>query len=114
MWRLLVSGALRGRNFFGGTGAKLDFVSFHKKGDGSAGAAGAVVDGQNAVMEELARKFPSISGLPFFNDEADPEKSWWKRQGGRQNYAVQMQLAQTFKLCTFGTEREYLTGFIQI
>ena len=67
----------RGRNFFGGSGAKLDFVSFHKKGNGSAAG---VVSGQRAAVEDLSRKFPSISKLPFFNDEADPEKSWWKRQ----------------------------------
>ena len=32
-------------------------------------------------MREISREFPSVSRLPFFNDEADPEKSWWKRQG---------------------------------
>ena len=67
----------RGRNFFGGVGAKLDFVSFHKKGKGSAAG---IISGQKAAVEELSLKFPSISRLPFLNDEADPEKSWWKRQ----------------------------------
>ena len=69
---------LRGSNFFGGIGAKLDFVSFHKKGDGSAAG---VISGQTAAVREISQEFPSVSRLPFFNDEADPEKSWWKRQG---------------------------------
>ena len=55
----------------------MDFVSFHKKGNRSATG---VISGQKAAVEELSQKFPSISKLPFFNDEADPEKSWWKRQ----------------------------------
>jgi hypothetical protein len=65
-----------GNYFFGGAaGARLDFIAFHKKVNGSADG---IVSGQEEAMKEIVDRFPSLRSKPFFNDEADPEKSWWK------------------------------------
>jgi hypothetical protein len=54
---------------------KPDFVSFHRKGQG---------DVDSIIRDELTETIPRIyralndSEISIFNDEGDPDKSWWK------------------------------------
>ncbi|XP_028135858.2 alpha-L-iduronidase [Diabrotica virgifera virgifera] len=51
----------------------LKFVSFHRKGGGSAKG---VVDGSLALIDEIFEKFPMLKTMPVSNDEADIETNW--------------------------------------
>ena len=66
---------------------KLDFVSFHRKGQD-------LVNGQLHLMKRLKKDFPALSEMPFFNDEADPMKSWWKTRKWRGNVEYAMKVVK--------------------
>ncbi|KAG1681482.1 Alpha-L-iduronidase [Nymphon striatum] len=79
-WALL-DHVTSGRNYF--TGEKnvgIDFISFHKKGDGSS---------ENILQEEIRtikyirQKYPSLKNISIYNDEGDPMKGWSKIRSWR-------------------------------
>ncbi len=90
------------------TRARIDFISFHKKGNGSADG---VVQGQLAAMTEIASNYPILANLPFYNDEGDPEKSWWKARSwqGDAGYATLVARA-LIKLNSFMGRSMHLKG----
>ncbi|KAL5022387.1 hypothetical protein ScPMuIL_001542 [Solemya velum] len=72
----LLSHIVNGTNYFTGErGVRIDFLSFHRKGNGTAKL---ILDSELKTMEEISRKYPSLAGKPFFNDEADPLVGWSK------------------------------------
>eukprot|EP00094_Tigriopus_californicus_P003825 TCALIF_03681-PA protein Name:"Similar to Idua Alpha-L-iduronidase (Mus musculus)" AED:0.08 eAED:0.08 QI:0/-1/0/1/-1/1/1/0/507 len=62
-------------------GSKLDFISFHQKGDQNSRN---VVQSTVKKISEIQLLVPELTkDLPFFNDEGDPEKGWWKSRSWR-------------------------------
>ena len=41
------------------------------------------MDEEEAFVRYLRSEHPELADLPLFNDEGDPEKSWWKRREWR-------------------------------
>ncbi|KAJ8946572.1 hypothetical protein NQ318_008302 [Aromia moschata] len=72
-WGLL--GACDGRH--PGTSGRIDcplkFLSFHRKG---AGTADGVLNGTFLLLDTIRDKFPNLMGMPIANDEADIEQNW--------------------------------------
>ncbi|MFW5750429.1 MAG: GH39 family glycosyl hydrolase [Planctomycetota bacterium] len=69
-----------GENAFGGTGAPLDFVSFHVK---SQWAGDEQVDPDHQALLrrtrghiESVRRRPNLAQLPLYDDECDPSGPW--------------------------------------
>ncbi|XP_034234073.1 alpha-L-iduronidase [Thrips palmi] len=58
----------------------LDFISFHRKGNGSSEG---VANGTMTLLGQILRRFPHLQRLPFANDEADPLTGWWRLRGWR-------------------------------
>lgn len=56
-----------------GKALKLDYISFHKKGNGTARKI--IVD-ELSTISEIHDQYPSLSATPIFNDEADPLVGW--------------------------------------
>ncbi|XP_015928540.1 alpha-L-iduronidase isoform X2 [Parasteatoda tepidariorum] len=72
-WALLAHCSY-GKNYFSGEiGVRLDFISFHKKGNGSTDF---IFDEELETMHYIRKTYPSLSHVPFYNDEADPLKNW--------------------------------------
>ncbi|MBN2048324.1 MAG: hypothetical protein JW750_10815 [Anaerolineaceae bacterium] len=72
-----------GVNYFTGKhGTRLDFISVHEKGarndleDLTPNTQGIIEREQQAV-EYLREQHPRLAGVPFFNDECDPQVGWW-------------------------------------
>lgn len=79
----LLSHCHNGTNYFTGEhGVRLDFISFHKKGTSDYQA---IIDGQTETISRLSAQFPGFKRKPFFNDEGDPLKGWWKPRTWRGN-----------------------------
>lgn len=63
-----------GTNFFTGErGVRLDFVSFHIKGQGHSLT---ILDNETVVLEEIAHLVPKFKATPIYNDEGDPLVGW--------------------------------------
>lgn len=62
-------------------GSKLDFISFHQKGDQNSRN---VVQSTVNRINEIKSLVPELAkDIQFFNDEGDPEKGWWKSRSWR-------------------------------
>ncbi|HEV8247069.1 MAG TPA: MYXO-CTERM sorting domain-containing protein, partial [Polyangiaceae bacterium] len=68
----LIDHCLSGSNYFGGTGTRIDFISYHNK---------ALADAQSQldvnVISGLLTAHPSLADTLFVNGEADTEVGWW-------------------------------------
>ena len=63
-----------GSNFFTGErGVRLDFVSFHIKGQGHSIT---ILHDENVTLEKMAEMFPKYKTVPVYNDEGDPLVGW--------------------------------------
>ncbi|XP_055929101.1 alpha-L-iduronidase-like isoform X2 [Argiope bruennichi] len=63
-----------GKNYFTGKkDVRLDFISFHKKGNGSSNL---IINEEVETIQYILSNFPSYINIPFYNDEADPLKNW--------------------------------------
>ncbi|XP_069684325.1 alpha-L-iduronidase isoform X2 [Periplaneta americana] len=62
------------------TTCPLDFISFHKKGDGSGTA---IVDQGLQLARNISEMFPALRGIALANDEADPLTGWSKSEPWR-------------------------------
>ncbi|XP_022342575.2 alpha-L-iduronidase-like isoform X3 [Crassostrea virginica] len=72
----LLSHIVNGTNFFSGKhGNRIDFLSYHRKGDGSSAK---IYQDELKTVSDISKKYPSLSKVPFFNDEADPMVGWHK------------------------------------
>ncbi|XP_043234436.1 alpha-L-iduronidase-like [Amphibalanus amphitrite] len=59
---------------------QLDFLSFHRKGEQEVRS---ILSAEVQTLRELRARFPGVERLPVFNDEADPEKGWWRARPWR-------------------------------
>jgi L-iduronidase len=71
-----------GVNYFTGeTGVRLDFISVHEKGvrshkeDLTPDSIG-IVEREARIVDYIRAHHPRFSGLPFWNDECDPQVGW--------------------------------------
>jgi L-iduronidase len=68
----LIEHCLSGTNYFGGTGTRLDFISYHNK---------AFADAQSQldvnVISGLVAAHSELADMLFINDESDSEVGWW-------------------------------------
>ncbi|GFQ92727.1 alpha-L-iduronidase [Trichonephila clavata] len=72
-WGLLEH-CVRGKNYFTGKkGVRLDYISFHKKGNGSTDL---ILSEEIETIQYILSHFPSLAQTSFYNDEADPLKNW--------------------------------------
>ncbi|XP_054709476.1 alpha-L-iduronidase-like [Uloborus diversus] len=72
-WALL-DHCSHGRNFFTGEkGTRINFISFHKKGNASVNH---IVADEMETIQYIRNHFPELKNVPFNNDEADPMKNW--------------------------------------
>jgi len=63
-----------GTNFFTGErGVRLDFVSFHIKGQGHSMT---ILQNEEVILEEIVHMFPKYKTIPVYNDEGDPLVGW--------------------------------------
>lgn len=42
-----------------------------------------IVSDELKTVKEIQEKFPNLKGIPIINDEADPEKGWWRDEAWR-------------------------------
>ncbi|KAF5269379.1 hypothetical protein FQA39_LY08771 [Lamprigera yunnana] len=70
-------------------GCPLNFISFHKKGDGSAYE---VLNNTLQLLNDVHRRFPKVRKIPIANDEADILTNWSKSMEWRADvrYAAMM------------------------
>ena len=59
----------------------LDFLSFHKKGNGSN--IKVIVEEELKTIKEIQKLFPKLQRIPVVNDESDPLKGWWRPEPWR-------------------------------
>lgn len=79
-WTLLQH-CYNGTNFFtGDRGVRLDFVSFHIKGQGHSMT---ILHDEYVTQEEMAQRFPKYKNVPVYNDEGDPLVGWSKTEDWR-------------------------------
>ncbi|GIY49355.1 alpha-L-iduronidase [Caerostris darwini] len=72
-WALL-NHCTHGKNYFTGKkGVRLDFISFHKKGNASTNL---ILNEEIETIEYIVSNFPSLINTSIYNDEADPLKNW--------------------------------------
>ncbi|KAL3863772.1 hypothetical protein ACJMK2_005507 [Sinanodonta woodiana] len=71
---------VNGKNILSGQKVKVDFLSYHLKGDMSSRA---VFDSESNLMKNITEKYPSLEAVPFYNDEADPLVGWSKDEEWR-------------------------------
>ncbi|XP_044184138.1 alpha-L-iduronidase-like isoform X2 [Acropora millepora] len=63
-----------GTNFFTGqTGVRLDFISFHIKGQGHSMT---ILQNEKVTLEEMHQMFHKYQTTPVYNDEGDPLVGW--------------------------------------
>lgn len=63
-----------GTNFFTGQrGVRLDFISFHIKGQGHSLT---ILHNETVVIGEIAKLIPKYITAPIYNDEGDPLVGW--------------------------------------
>ena len=68
-----------GTNYFTGRNSdiRLDFISFHKKGREDIET---ILADEVETIRSIHARYPKTRGVPMFNDEGDPMKSWWKQR----------------------------------
>ncbi|OWF39847.1 Alpha-L-iduronidase [Mizuhopecten yessoensis] len=72
---------VNGHNYFTGeTGVRLDFLSYHRKGNSQTQN---IINGEIKTAEKIMVKFPALARKPFYNDEADPLVEWSKSENWR-------------------------------
>ncbi|XP_074850655.1 alpha-L-iduronidase isoform X2 [Carettochelys insculpta] len=72
-WSLLHH-CYNGTNFFTGeTGVRLDYIALHKKGGGTSLH---ILEQETEAVEQIQKSFPNFTGVPIYNDEADPLVGW--------------------------------------
>lgn len=77
----LLNHIVNGNNYFTGEkGVRIDYLSYHRKGDG---LSENIINGEIKIINEVKKKYPSLSNKPFFNDEADPLVGWSKDEEWR-------------------------------
>ncbi|CAC5399771.1 IDUA [Mytilus coruscus] len=77
----LLQHVVNGQNYFTGEkGVRIDFLSYHRKGDGSSKN---ILNGEIEIVNEIKKKYPSLENKPFYNDEADPLVGWSKDEDWR-------------------------------
>ena len=77
----LLQHCYNGTNFFtGDRGVRLDFVSFHIKGQGHSMT---ILHDEYVTQEEMAQRFPKYKNVPVYNDEGDPLVGWSKTEDWR-------------------------------
>ncbi|XP_071792677.1 alpha-L-iduronidase-like isoform X1 [Asterias amurensis] len=63
-----------GTNFFTGeAGVRIDFISFHHKGEGHSMF---ILEQEIETIKNIQNLYPKLSNVPVFNDEADPLVGW--------------------------------------
>lgn len=55
------------------SGAHLDFISIHQKGNASTEG---IIEGELDALSRIRERCPSLSSKPCINNEADPIKNW--------------------------------------
>lgn len=79
----LLSHVINGTNYFTGEkGVRIDFLSWHLKGEGKARH---ILDLEQQLAAEIHLKYPALQSKPFYNDEADPLVGWSKPRSWRAN-----------------------------
>jgi len=74
MWRVLLEHAHHGYHWFGGKrGAKLDFISVHRKA-----LPHQMVKEEANMLQHVRDHFPAFDSVAWWNDEADPMVGWGK------------------------------------
>jgi L-iduronidase len=76
----LHSSSLDHNYFTGEKGVRIDYLSYHTEGDG---LSKNIINGEIEIINEIKKKYPSLSNKPFFNDEADPLVGWSKDEEWR-------------------------------
>ncbi|CAG2189496.1 IDUA [Mytilus edulis] len=77
----LLQHVVNGQNYFTGEkGVRIDFLSYHRKGDGFSKN---ILNGEIEIVNEIKKKYPSLANKPFYNDEADPLVGWSKDEDWR-------------------------------
>ncbi|XP_029656065.1 alpha-L-iduronidase [Octopus sinensis] len=72
----LLDHVVHGTNLFtGNRETRIDFISWHLKGDGMANR---ILKLEKRLSEEIYTKYPSLRSKPFYNDEGDPLVGWSK------------------------------------
>ncbi|XP_062590471.1 alpha-L-iduronidase-like isoform X2 [Saccostrea cucullata] len=72
----VLSHVVNGTNFFTGKkGNRIDFLSYHRKGDGSSAK---IYQYELKTVSDIQKRYPFLTMVPFFNDEADPMVGWNK------------------------------------
>jgi L-iduronidase len=73
----------RGTNVFSGErGSRIDFISVHEKGvrshleDLTPNSQG-IADREVEIVDYIRSHHPRLAGLPFMNNECDPQVGWW-------------------------------------
>ncbi|XP_033122455.1 alpha-L-iduronidase-like [Anneissia japonica] len=70
-----------GTNYFTGeTGVRLDFISFHHKGEGHSMY---ILETEMETIDQIYKLHPSFKNKPIINDEADPLVGWSKSESWR-------------------------------
>ncbi len=82
LFRAFLAHCDTGTNYFTGeTGTRLDFISVHEKGaraskeDLTPDTAGLLAREIQAI-EHIRRHHPRLAGVPFMNNECDPQVGW--------------------------------------
>ncbi|KAL4231720.1 hypothetical protein ACF0H5_009296 [Mactra antiquata] len=74
----LLKHIVNGRNYFTGEkGVRIDFLSYHKKGNGSSRQ---IIEDEISQMKSISSRYPVLANKPFINDEADPLVGWSKNE----------------------------------
>lgn len=72
----LLQHVVNGQNYFTGEkGVRIDYLSYHRKGDGSSKN---IIQSEINTFQNIVKKYPSLKNISFFNDEGDPMVGWSK------------------------------------
>ncbi len=72
-----------GKNYFSGAAVqRIDFLSVHEKGARShledlTPDSQGIATREAEIVEYIRTHHPSLAGLPFMNNECDPQVGWW-------------------------------------
>lgn len=99
-----------GKNFFTHkVGNRIDFISFHKKGNESSLL---ILEQEVDTIKYIQKHYPVLKYVPVYNDEADPLKTWSSPQEWRSDatYAAMVAkiIAQHIQYFYIGRTKEKL------
>ncbi|XP_028270094.1 alpha-L-iduronidase isoform X2 [Parambassis ranga] len=84
-----------GTNYFTGeTGVRIDYIALHKKG---GGYSFPILQQEIQTVREIQERFPRFSGLPVYNDEADPLVGWSRPQEWRADVTYAAMVVKVIK-----------------